>query len=96
MTGGFSEPQLSAEDTTAIFDNVDPGRMFLVNNETGVTGQVYVRHDGYTYTITIPTRYRAAIVGREGYGDSEYLHVNATPEQDQTLRTMMRHRGLTD
>lgn len=93
MTGGFSEPRLSTEDTTAIFGNVDPGRMFLVNNDTG---QVYVRHDGYTYTITIPTRHRAAIVGREGYGGSEYLHVNATPEQDQALRMMMRQRGLTE
>lgn len=92
MTGGYHEPSLSTEDTVAIFDNVNPARIFLVDDNTG---QVYVRHDGYTYTISIPPRHRAAIVSREGFGGAEYLHVNATPEQDQAVRAAMRDQGLT-
>lgn len=45
-----------------------------------------VSHGGYTYFVEAGGRFRASIDGREGYGGTEHVFANATPEQDEALR----------
>ncbi|GAA1111446.1 hypothetical protein [Streptomyces javensis] len=40
----------------------------------------------YTYRVEAGGTFLACIDGREGYGGTEYVFANATPEQDQALR----------
>ncbi|MFJ4966086.1 hypothetical protein ACIP6P_27175 [Streptomyces sp. NPDC088729] len=45
-----------------------------------------VLHGGYIYFVEAGGRFRASIDGREGYGGTEHVFANATPEQDEALR----------
>ncbi|MDX3165837.1 hypothetical protein PV516_18805 [Streptomyces scabiei] len=50
----------------------------------GMTAAVSV--DGYSYRVIVGDTYRAYTDYREGYGGTEPVYANATPEQDQALR----------
>ncbi|MFJ1837861.1 hypothetical protein ACIOJ9_28825 [Streptomyces sp. NPDC088175] len=45
-----------------------------------------VSHGGHTYFVQAGGSFRASIDGREGYGGTEHVFANATPEQDEALR----------
>ncbi|MFF5968219.1 hypothetical protein ACFY64_31750 [Streptomyces collinus] len=50
---------------------------------TGLT--VAVAHDGYQYTVQLPSGEKVEIVGREGFGGTEFLGVQGTWAQTVAL-----------
>ncbi|MEV7681548.1 hypothetical protein AB0O64_23785 [Streptomyces sp. NPDC088341] len=48
--------------------------------------QAEVTDGGHTYYVQAGGEFLACIDGRDGYGGTEYVFVNATAEQDRALR----------
>jgi hypothetical protein len=73
---------VSTEDAAAVFAAAEtqPGR------QTNVGYRIQVSHDIFNYTVTINQKELSTIDSRDGMGGHEYVHVNATPEQDRALR----------
>ncbi|WP_405893771.1 hypothetical protein OG272_15970 [Streptomyces sp. NBC_00104] len=67
---------MDATTTNAIFAAAATNTYWTSTN-LGLTTQV--NHDGYTYFVRLPKGSgKASIVGREGFGGSEYVDATAT------------------
>lgn len=54
--------------------------------QTNLGLRAEVKDGSYTYSVEAGGGFLASIDGREGYGGTEYVFANATPEQDRALR----------
>ncbi|GAA4085381.1 hypothetical protein [Actinomadura miaoliensis] len=58
--------------------------------DTNLGGLVNVTVGGEEFSVIIGRRHLAHIFARQGYGPIEYLHIDATPEQDRPIREAFR------
>lgn len=81
------------EDVNAaeVFRQAQTDKAHVRNTNLGWHIQVSV--GGYTYTVIVPPDYRTYITGRDGWGGTENMLVNASPWQDRWVRRAMADRA---
>ncbi|MFJ9239871.1 hypothetical protein ACIRJ3_33395 [Streptomyces anulatus] len=70
----------------ATTDQVFEDALAAVFHETNLGQVAYIGLGDYAYRVIAGGEYLACIDGREGYGGTEHVFANATPEQDEALR----------